>query len=221
MRSGESLCKGTIMEKLAKNQTLFLWGLLLGEGECWLKDARPRLKNPEKEYLQKAGFIVIDERKPRPRSPRPKEYVSLADKTWDWAASNMHVEPGKRPTAAEKVLRALLGTLRAYMEKNRVPLVEILRPAGAPEQESVKDAVRAACLKLAGGALNSRVRLYRLRDELARLARADLDRVLLEMQADGDLALYEIDDPREVTDEDVAGEIDLAGSKRRIVYLRR
>ena len=85
-------------------------------------------------------------------------------------------------------------------------------------QQSVQQEIANAYYTLSGNRRNVRVRLSDLRLTL-KMDRATLDAELLQMERDGKLVLYPLDDPQEITAEDRAAEIRLIGCVRHIVYM--
>lgn len=83
---------------------------------------------------------------------------------------------------------------------------------------SLEETIRHACLELGKGRRNVRVRLADLR----RMVTADrlmLDQKLLEMELQGELTLYPLDDPQEIGPADREAVLFTpAGSQRHIVY---
>lgn len=78
--------------------------------------------------------------------------------------------------------------------------------------------VRQACLDLAHGNVKERVRLKDLRRKV-RASRAVMDQALTAMQNSGKLVLMRLDNPAELTREDAAAALSIAGNPRHLVYL--
>jgi competence protein ComGC len=66
----------------------------------------------------------------------------------------------------------------------------------------------------------SSVRLAELRPHLAEFEREDQDYSLQQLQLDGCIVLMHCDDPQQKTPKDVEAELDIAGHKRHILYLK-
>ena len=79
-------------------------------------------------------------------------------------------------------------------------------------------AIAVACQELAGGRGHVRIRLADLRRQLNQ-PRTTLDPKLLEMERQGRLVLYRLDDPREISSEDHDAVLRTpAGNERHIQY---
>jgi hypothetical protein len=104
-------------------------------------------------------------------------------------------------------------TVKTVMRKafKSVKPVKPVKPAAI----SIDNQIRQA---LAG--MGSRVRLADLRARLPHIPRAQMDRVLYNLQAQGEIMLYPMDDPRERTKADNAAAIDIAGVGKRHLIIR-
>jgi hypothetical protein len=78
--------------------------------------------------------------------------------------------------------------------------------------------VREACLNLAQGHTKQRIRLTDLRREV-HAPREVVDQALTAMQNSGKLVLMRLDNPAELTQEDDAAALSIAGNPRHLVYL--
>jgi hypothetical protein len=65
------------------------------------------------------------------------------------------------------------------------------------------------------------VRLAQLRQRLAAIPRPRLDALLLQLQTEGKLVLYPLDNPQEISPEDRQAALEVAGFERHIVYLQK
>jgi hypothetical protein len=83
----------------------------------------------------------------------------------------------------------------------------------------VEQQIRNICLSLGSGRTRTRVRLADLRAALPAISRAELDGVLLEMMNRRELALFPIDNRRELRPEDEGAALDLSGVPHHVVYL--
>jgi hypothetical protein len=92
--------------------------------------------------------------------------------------------------------------------------------AKAPARTTAEERIVNAYSDLSGGRTATRVRIADLADKTG-LPKAELDRLLLSMQQKGDLALYTLDDPQEVTARDRQHEIAIGRERRQIVYMSR
>jgi hypothetical protein len=85
---------------------------------------------------------------------------------------------------------------------------------------AVEDQVKRAYLGVTAGSWNKRVRLSELRMLLDDIQRAELDNVLIQMQQGGELVLYPLDNPQEITAADRDAAIAIGGTRLHIVYMR-
>jgi len=198
-------------------QVLFLWSLLARGGEAWLSDLKPRLEPASRrKQLAQAGLTEEESRR-HPTSGRPQKLIRLTDAGWAWAQANLDAEVSTRSTAGAAILRSFLSRLKPYLERNEIPLVEVLCPEVATPQ--LADRIRNAYLEHAGGRWNTRVRLHRLRSNLADVPRETLDRALLELERSGRLVLYPLEDPREIETRDEQAAIEIGGAPSHVVYM--
>jgi DNA-binding PadR family transcriptional regulator len=204
-------------------QTLYIWRLLVSQGEAWLSDIKPQLKPPLRRELKEAGFIT-EEKRSTPKGSKGL-YVQLTDQGWAWATDNLEAPLPSRSTAAVPVLHALLTKLKPVLKKHNIPLIEILAPAEpikpVGDGEELESRVHEAYFRLSGGKANVRVRLAQLRQALPDVARDTLDRLLLKLQRAEKLVLYPLDDPQEISPEDIEAAITLTGFSNHIIYMRK
>jgi DNA-binding PadR family transcriptional regulator len=203
-------------------QTLYIWRLLVSQGEAWLSAIKPQLKPLLRRELKEAGFITEEKRSTSKRSKGL--YVQLTDQGWAWVSDNLDAPLPSRSTAAVPVLHALLTKLKPVLKKHNIPLVEILAPAEPikpPSDGDLESRVREAYFRLSGGKANVRVRLAQLRQALPDIGRDTLDELLLKLQRAEKLVLYSLDNPKEISPEDVQAAIILAGFSRHIVYMEK
>jgi DNA-binding PadR family transcriptional regulator len=203
-------------------QTLYIWRLLVSQGEAWLSAIKPQLKPLLRKELKQAGFITEEKRSTSKRSKGL--YVQLTDQGWAWATDNLDAPLPSRSTAAVPVLQALLTKLKLVLKKHNIALVEILAPAEPikpPSDGDLESRVREAYFQLSGGKANVRVRLAHLRQALPDVGRDTLDGLLLKLQRAEKLVLYSLDNPKEISPEDVEAAITLAGFSNHIVHMRK
>lgn len=212
-------------------QTLFLLKLLFTGEEPIVSKAQPKLSAADRKALVDNGFIDLVKRPGKRGS-----FVTLTDKAWDWA--NGHLDSDFSLTInGARALQGLLPRLQNYLNHAKVTLAEILADdliEAEPEADgSVWDAldeptggatdtetrIRKAYVDCSGGRWNTRVRLKDLRKRLPDMSREGLDHALLDLQSEGKLALYALDDPSEITDEDEAAALDLGLDRRHILYM--
>lgn len=82
----------------------------------------------------------------------------------------------------------------------------------------IMDDIRAVCLSFAGD-MGARVKLSQLRRMLPQYSRVDVDRALFAMP---DVILISINDPRDISQDDIQSAIDLGrGTMRNALYIER
>ncbi len=194
-----------------------------------MKDLKPKLEKQSRDRLEEAGLVTVAPQKNR------AFWVELTDKGWAWAADHLDAEISARSSAAGLILRAWLIRLKGYIANNDVALAEIIggqpvasdkgalsadshatasdAPHGLPER------IADAYLSLSGGHWARRVRIAHLRDKLSDVSRQKLDAILLDMQQQGKLALYTLDDPRQLSTDDEKAAIKIGPATRHIVYM--
>lgn len=203
--------------ELSEMQRLFLWRIIAGGGEEWLKHVKPSLDTRKRNSLVQAG-LVETERRRDPDTNGVGLHVRVLDAGWDWAARNMDATLPTRSTAGSLVLQLILARLRGFLAERNLDLATILGPS--VRAADLSDRIADACMKLGGGRANVRVRLADLRRQLPDVAREDLDTMLLQMSRDHTLTLYRLDNPAEVQAEDrAAALVTASGEPRHIVYL--
>lgn len=216
-------------------QTLFLWRLLATEGSEFLKKIKPEVDAKERKALESAGLIAVEKRKESDKKgARASMFIRLTEQGWDWAATHLDADFSKTLNAAP-VLHAILCKLKSHLERSGMSLADFMCPpevnppkskeAGSATSQLAADSavrVRAAYCQASGGRWNVRVRLADLRRLLFDVPRDALDTTLLQMEREGSLVLYPLDDPQEVRPEDEsAGLRNTLGILRHIVYIER
>jgi hypothetical protein len=212
-------------------EVLFVWGLVAEGGAGLMKDLKPKLEKKNRERLEKAGLMTVAPQKQKNRALG----VELTDKGWAWAADHLDAEISARSPAAGPILRAWLIRLKGYIANNDVALAEIIGGQHVTNGDGAKSADRDApvsdasqglpqriadaYLSLSGGHWARRVRIAHLRDKLKDVSRQKFDAILLDMQRQGRLALYTLDDPRQVSTDDEKAAIHIGPATRHIVYM--
>ncbi|WP_337176008.1 hypothetical protein [Paludisphaera sp.] len=217
---------------LTPSETLALWRLAVDGGEAWSKDVRPELKRDSRDRLAAAGLIEASKRR-NPEGRGAPIHLTLADAGWAWIAANLDADLTSRSPAAAGILARLLRALKRYMDRADVPLADLLAPAprSAPAPAAAADSapssdgdiaarVASAYFAISGGQPNVRVRLADLRRRLEDVPREALDRELMDIQVRGEAALYRLNDPREINDEDREAVFRTpTGEERYIIYM--
>ncbi len=216
-------------------QVLFLWRLLVEGGHAFAKDLKPQLKKKKDKHEKKELFAQgLLEKKAPPGKKTRAEFVNLTDKGWEWVGHHLDAEIGSRSTAAGPILHAIMSRLQAHLQARGISLAEFMAsgrtsPAseaprqGTPLPEgdgSPQQHLRQAYLTLSQGRLGVRVRLAALRTLLPNWPRQHLDRVLTQMEGQGQLVLYRLEDPLEIHPADEQAALNNSvGDPRHIVYM--
>lgn len=218
-------------------QTLAMWRLLFLGDEPKVSDLG--LAPKDRQPLESEGLITIERRPYTDRQGRRAyaNFVAPTDRAWAWAAEHLDARIG-RSTDAAPILEGLLQRLKVAIDGERLSLADIFLPetpdpsAGlrvvdppstppAPRDiDNLGPRIRSVCLDLAQGQHNVRVRLAALRRRLSDIDRETLNRQLIAMQRDGELVLYPLDDPQEISGTDRSAALSIAGAPRHILYLR-
>lgn len=222
-------------DQLATAEQRLLWQLVANPGGEFESVLKPANAKRTREALVRAKLIAVEKRvKPSRLKRKVKStYLSLTDAGWAWCNRNMvwHKPKGK----AERFLNALLQRLRVLFERQTAvaSLADFIVssapdavPAPAPSAVNATvpvtglDArIRAACLELGGGREAVRVRLTDLRRQLADVPPDELTAAVRELSRRGELTLYPLDDPRQITPDDEAAAIHSAtGVPQHILY---
>jgi hypothetical protein len=116
-----------------------------------------------------------------------------------------------------------LSRLRAHLNLKGLALAEFIesRPReAAAGQDGLDRQIETAYLSLSEGKPNVRVRLADLRDALSGVPREDLDATLLNMATSGEVSLYRLDNPLEISPRDRDAILRTpSGEERHVVYL--
>lgn len=214
-------------------QRLLFWRLAVTEeGGEFLKEIKPTPDAGKRRPLVREGYLVEEKRRP-PQGGRPVTYLELTEKGWAWCQNNLEAELSRSALSAF-VLQRLLGLLKSYFENqtHTVSLGQFIQQARTRREASaaapvegngyageLEQTIRSACLDLGHGRENVRIRLADLRSRLRDVPESALDGKLLEMEREGKLSLYGLDNPQEIRSEDRQAAIRTAtGHERHIVY---
>ena len=204
--------------------SLILWDLLLTGEEPQMSKTNPELTPVNRKKLEEAGLIKLDKR-------GRATHIETTDASWDRDRAFAELKvAGSRSPYASTVLQRVLDRVEHLLRSKDISLVEFIRgdeyvSTDSRERANVSsgelaDEIQEAYAKVSEGRYNVRVRLSELREHLDEFSRADIDRVLGEMELDESLVLMEIDDPQDIEDEDRKAAVDVGGQKRHIVYMK-
>lgn len=226
-------------------QALCILGMLFGqtdaEREPMMSKLKPELNPKQRKVLVDAGLL---ETQRRGRST----HLVPTDAAWQWASAHLDTELMDSKLATP-ILHNVLVQLGRFLASRELALADLIlvsaEPAvdeavareeseprniviGAPENGGASydlaphelcDRVRRVIWDIAGGTAKKRVRLSELRNRLGELPRSRLDALLLEMQAEGRVVLYRLDNPVELTSADHHAALLIGENPRHLVYL--
>jgi flavin-dependent dehydrogenase len=113
--------------------------------------------------------------------------------------------------------------LKLFLDQKQLSLSDLIAPgatSGTDGDNNVADRLTTAYFALTNGQTNVRVRIADLRRYLASISRAAFDQALLDMASSGKAALYRLDNPAEIHQEDRDAVLRTpAGEERHVVYL--
>lgn len=225
--------------ELDSQQRMLLWLLLVQpEAGMFLKDIQFKFRSAaQRTLLTKFGYTEETRRKPADGKGRAATYIQLLDKGWEWCQDHLQEPLPAESKGHRQVLQGLLQVLHQFFASQNhcsslgdlVLQAQAARPqpaaelpvAAAPSAQRAQlwTRVQQACRRLTGGRQNVRIRIAELREQLADLPRSDVDSVLLEMQREGALSLWRLDNPQEVTDADrQAALVTAGGAENHILY---
>jgi hypothetical protein len=142
--------------------------------------------------------------------------INLKFDDWDDKSSGLEdaeLQLGDDIEELNDSVKELNQSIKEVVKESRKP-AEPEKPVHPYDKE-----IEEASLDLAGGRFNKRVRIADLKDKLHHLDPKTLEERLWEMELQGALTLYPLDDPQERTARDKAAAIHTpAGSPRHILY---
>ncbi len=202
-----------------------LFGQTVDEREPKQGDSLLNKKTALRNELVKWGIIRVEQRSRHVGKRRVKAgHLVLEERAWDFAIENLGKALPKTPLSAS-LLEKVLARLGASIASGSYSLAEFVRGDAAVDGVTEVDAappteeeVRAACLSLGGGTTGKRIRLAALRDKVP-ARRESLDSLLQAMQQAGQLVLFKLDNPAEITPEDEQAALVISGYPRHLVYL--
>ena len=204
--------------KFSPKQNLFLWRLVTLGGSGWNKDIKPSLDASERRPLEEAKLITATNAKNQSTGGRGLK-IEVSDAGWAWAFDHMDVEFGKSPAAGD-VLRAVLSGFSKPVREHRLCLAEIFSTDVEPAN-SAEDQIREAYFALTNGRGGKRVRLADLRPKV-KASRQEFDATLSAMMRAERVAVFRIDDPRDLSERDrEAAYRNPSGDELHLIYLSR
>jgi hypothetical protein len=215
-------------------QAQTLLRLLFIPEEPAISKLQPKLPPDKRNALVNAGLIALEKR-------GRAQHLLLTDHGWAWSADNLNrLCPRTLNRLRPEILEAVLAAIDKNMALRGLSLAEVVRPemfaneppsqapnatedrSEAMRSELLPEVIRGVCRKLLAeerpGSM-TRTRLADLRRALPHVARSLLDATLLDMQANNEIVLSTLE-RYDVTDDDRAAVIRIAGLPRHVVYLK-
>lgn len=206
------------------------------EGGEFLKNVETSSLSPARRApLVRAGLVDEQKRKIDGKGAA-LIYFELTEQGWAWCQNHLDESfrfRGQTPKLTAIVLKRLLLLLKTYFEtqEHTASFGKFIQQASKGTEAATADThrenghgelesdLRRACLDLGRGRENVRVRLADLRSRLPTVPRPILDDALRQMEGDGQLSLYALDDPAEITAADKDAVLRTsAGNERHILY---
>jgi len=222
-----------MQNELDSQQRMLLWLLLVQpDGGMFLNDTGIKFSPASKRRsLVTWGFIEESKRRKQAGKGRAVAYVSLLDKGWEWCQDHLH-EPVPALKHTRKVLQGLLRILGNYFSQQDQcgslgDLVNQAKkePANSPivpanvDMLSLRERIREECRAITGGAEGVRIRLSDVRTRMTNVEAEQLNAMLLQMEREGSISLYRLDNPEEITDADKAAAlVTVGGTENHILY---
>lgn len=215
-------------------QRMLVWRLAVTEQGEFLKNINTSLTAGKRKALVREGFIAEEKRKRDPKS-RAATYLTLEDRGWNWCQEHLADDLNTRSIQAIPILERLLKLLADYFSaqdhtksfgqfvlqaRQRKPEAATTKetPMDAEQPADLTERIRSACLRLGHGQRNVRVRLADLRRNID-AERSVLEAKLLQMERDGELSMYPLDNPQEIGPEDRdAVLLTNTGNERHVIY---
>ncbi len=222
----------------SSKQVLCLWWLLSVQGAAFVDSIRPILSPTDRRSLQDAGLIRSERRNRPSKSGRltPALFVELTDAGWQWADQHLDAEFSTGSPATAPILKCFLSLLKKHLAASQLTVGEFVtafaqqaEPSAEPEiinaprdteaASATSDVLEAIAQKSQQGA--TRLHLADLRMALAHRSRDSVDDALRQLEADGQIVLYPLDNPQEIRAADSqAAILNAVGQPRHILYLR-
>jgi hypothetical protein len=222
-----------MQNELDSQQRMLLWLLLVQpDGEMFLNDTGIKFSPASKRRsLVTWGFIEELKRRKQDGKGRPVAYVRLLDKGWEWCQDHLN-EPMPALKSTREVLQGLLQILGDYFRqqdqcgslgdlvnqaRKHPASSEIVAPS--VDDRPLKERIREACRAITGGAEGVRIRLADVRTRMTNVETEQLDTMLLQMEREGSISLYRLDNPEEITEADKAAAlVTIGGTENHIIY---
>jgi hypothetical protein len=223
-----------MQNELDSQQRMLLWLLLVQPDHGMFLNETGIKFSPASRRASLVSWGFIEELKAKkPGSKgRAAKYVRLLDKGWEWCQDHM-TEPLPAMNVSRPVLQGLLRILSGFFSQqdsccslgdlvNQSKTAEskpVVTPASLVIAPSLKDRVRETCRAITGGAEGVRIRLADVRSRLTDVAPEEMNSILLQMEREGAISLYRLDNPEEITEADKAAAlVTVGGTENHILY---
>lgn len=229
---------------LTRMQALALWELIIKGDGTTATQRSVKLEWAEVKGLEGTGLVTVVPGRTK-KGPANGAKLYVTDEGWAWANHQGLKARLSSSKVAVSVLEALLAKIGKYMEVRELALDHVLRPRrpepeaepvpkdtaatatqesavpppGKAESAALEERIRAAYLRVTGGALNKYVRLALLRAQLGDEPVEAVDAELRQMQQRGGAVLYPIDDPQRIRPEDNVAALRIAGERRDLLCI--
>lgn len=222
-----------MQNELDSQQRMLLWLLLVQpDGGMFLSDTGIKFSPASKRRsLVTWGFIEESKRRKQDGKGRAVAFVRLLDKGWEWCQDHLN-EPVPALKSTREVLQGLLQILGDYFTqqdqccslgdlvvqaRKKQGISEILRPAD--DDRPLRERIREVCRAITGGAEGVRIRLADVRTRMTNVETEQLNAMLLQMEREGSISLYRLDNPEEITEADKAAAlVTVGGTENHILY---
>lgn len=223
-----------MQNELDSQQRMLLWLLLVQPDHGMFLNETGIKFSPvsRRASLVSWGFIEEAKAKKPGSKARAATYLRLLDKGWEWCQDHM-TEPLPAMNTTRPVLQGLLRILSDFFDQqdsccslgdlvNQSKTAEskpVVTPASFVIAPSLKDRVRETCRAITEGAEGVRIRLADVRGRLTDVAPEELNSILLQMEREGAISLYRLDNPEEITEADKAAAlVTVGGTENHILY---
>ncbi len=209
------------IDAAARSQALAMWALLGEGGEAFGGKLTPEIDKKQREALQEAGLIEVEKKK------NGAYWLAISDKGWEWAEQHMTDPLPLRSQSGAIVLQAWLKRVQKFLHSRDLRLYQLFAagetvlkssPDPSPEFAEIREHIRAAYIKAAGG-FDRRLLLRDLRLKLTGIDRHLVDSALLRMMREGEVSLMQLDYRPDVTDEDRAASVQIGTEPRHIIWI--
>lgn len=185
-------------------------------------ERKVELKAPGRNKLKARGLIAVREEKRR-------FYVELTDSGWRWCRRDWPMAPAKTSSVGSALYAVMAGVCR-YLDQAGVSLGDVFAPQHAPAAEaagnemvSLTSADIEARIRKVYGALAPRpgapIKLAALRSTLGSLPRADVDRVLVQMNRAPDVSIVPESNQKTLTNEDRAAAVSIGNQQKHVISI--